>query len=84
MFYQLFFRETEFHDLKSINFGDSTGHLLINCPFGMKNLLFKLIQENFLSTEISGVAILDWTLGNFGGLVRILFPWVLELTDPTE
>lgn len=48
-------RNYEFHDLKSTNFGDSVGHILINCPFGMKDLLFKLLQENFLSTEKSAV-----------------------------
>lgn len=51
----LFQRNYEFRDLKSIDFRDSAGHLLINCPFGMKNFLFKLLQENFLSTEKSPV-----------------------------
>lgn len=53
----VFQRKCEFHDLKSMNLGDPAGHLLINGLFGMKNLLFKLIQEKH--REISGVAILD-------------------------
>lgn len=51
----LFQRNYECHDPKSINFGDHASHLIISCPFGMKNLLFKPLQENFLSTEKSPV-----------------------------